>query len=132
MDDHSKKLQDLTEEVSRLSKLTEQLLLAVAGSAAFEHKGLLQRQREDEEHREELTAEQQQFKVFVTQEIQGVKDYINERLKSVDRLETYFALLSNRTLWKIFWIMVIVGGLLISYYKGGYSKLVELSKLIFK
>lgn len=130
--DQDTELKQVKDELSRLSKLTEQLVFAVAGNAVYEHKGLLERQRVIEEYIVSQKSETQKLKEYFQSEFLELKKEIDTRFGVVDKIEIYLGLLTNKTIWRIFFGVTMCGVLLITWSKGGYNLVIKLFRDLIK
>jgi hypothetical protein len=139
--DEKKEIVQLRQDVSRLTKLTQELVYAITGSSAYDQPGLLQRQKLDEDFRQRQERSNYELKELFVKELNTLRQDVdakfillgrefNVKFKAVEKLETYFNLITNKTLWKILIVLVVAGGLLITYAKGGYELLIKLLKQI--
>lgn len=162
-DDDKNLLIQTSEDVKQLKKLAQELLYALNGGIGTqglisrienaEHKREMQVER-DQELKEALIRDNDNFKNFVLQQLGGVEDSIHRKFQSLDkeidyrfqeiskfkkelsefktRLEIYMGLLTGKSTWMFLFkaaaFLISAGGIFYALWKGGYDLIIKFVK----
>lgn len=100
------------QEFDNALKLINEIKMMIGGSAAYEYKGLLERQREDDLFKIEILKKIEEGNKEILEKIEQTKKDGKEASRALDKrlstIEGYFSIVTNKTMWKIFGFVLII------------------------